>query len=306
MNDVAGLAPADRHLERVQHQLGAQVIGHRPTNDFPAPGIQNDSQIEETARRRHEGDVGDPELVRLRCHEVAVHQVRRRPRVLVAACRRHTRPAAARTYQAGRAHSGRSACGRAFPRRAHSSACTRGIPWSARAGVDGPHPLQKHLVCNSMGRRRALPPRIIARLRHGEHACHCRDREIGRFALMNSKTRTALLRFPARNEAAARERMSRSNRNCLFSRRKRANSSRSAGLRASPFSSRRPSCRSDCATQVRIDCPVGSNSRARSSGSRPARTNSTIWRRNSANTADGSGHRQSLWKQKLGRPTEPG
>jgi DNA end-binding protein Ku len=30
-----------------------------------------------------------------------------------------------------------------------------------------------------------------------------------------------------------------------------------------------------------MDCPVGSNSRARSSGSRPARTRSTIWRRNS-------------------------
>ena len=32
---------------------------------------------------------------------------------------------------------------------------------------------------------------------------------------------------------------------------------------------------------LRMDWPVGSNSRARSSGSRPARTRSTIWRRNS-------------------------
>ncbi len=42
------------------------------------------ASIEAAACRRHEGDVGDPELVRLRRHEVAVHQIRCRPCVLVA------------------------------------------------------------------------------------------------------------------------------------------------------------------------------------------------------------------------------
>jgi hypothetical protein len=45
---------------------------------------------------------------------------------------------------------------------------------------------------------------------------------------------------------------------------------------------RRPSSRSACLIQFRIDCPVGSNSRARSSGLRPAHPRSTICRRNSA------------------------
>ena len=54
---------------------------------------------------------------------------------------------------------------------------------------------------------------------------------------------------------------------------KRVSSSRSALVRPS---SSRPALRTDCATQLRIDCAVGSNSRASSSGVRPARTNSTI------------------------------
>jgi hypothetical protein len=41
---------------------------------------------------RREGVVGDPELVRLRRHEVAVHQIRRRPCVLVAPRRRQVVP----------------------------------------------------------------------------------------------------------------------------------------------------------------------------------------------------------------------
>jgi hypothetical protein len=42
-----------------------------------------------------------------------------------------------------------------------------------------------------------------------------------------------------------------------------------------------PASRSACATQFRIDCAVGSNSRANLSGDRPGRTSSTICRRNS-------------------------
>ena len=83
------------------------------------------------------------------------------------------------------------------------------------------------------------------------------------------------------NQAAAFDRMSRSSRNCLFSRRSRVNSSRSAAVRPGATSSRRPSFRSAWATHARMEWPLGSNSRARSSGLRPARTRSTICRRNS-------------------------
>ena len=81
------------------------------------------------------------------------------------------------------------------------------------------------------------------------------------------------------NQAVAFAKMSRSSRRRRFSRRRRRSSSRSAVLGPSP---RRPSSRSACTTQLRIACAVGSNSRDNSSGLRPARTNSTIWRRNSS------------------------
>jgi hypothetical protein len=80
------------------------------------------------------------------------------------------------------------------------------------------------------------------------------------------------------NQAAAFDRISRSRRSCLFSRRRRANSSRSRVVRPSFLF---PSSRSACLTQLWMACAEGSNSRESSSGFHPPRTNSTIRRRNS-------------------------
>jgi hypothetical protein len=92
------------------------------------------------------------------------------------------------------------------------------------------------------------------------------------------------LAIPARlsraNQAAAFDRISRSSLSWRFSRLSRLSSSRSAVVRPPPLL-RRPASRSVRPTQFLIDCAVGSNSRASSSGERPARTSSTIWRRNS-------------------------
>jgi hypothetical protein len=71
-------------------------------------------------------------------------------------------------------------------------------------------------------------------------------------------------------------RISRSSRSVLTSRRSRPSSSRSSVVRPS---ARTPSSRSACATQLRVDCAVGSNN---SSGVRPDRTSSTSRRRNSS------------------------
>jgi hypothetical protein len=69
------------------------------------------------------------------------------------------------------------------------------------------------------------------------------------------------------NQAAAFERISRSSLSWRFSRRNRLSSSRSAVVRPPSL---RPELRSDWASQFLIDCAVGSNSRASSSGERPA------------------------------------
>ena len=86
MDDAVRPALTDRHLQRVQHQFGRQMVGHRPADNLAAPGIQNHCEIEKTARRRHEGDVGNPELVRPESSEIAVYQVGRRSSFLVPPC----------------------------------------------------------------------------------------------------------------------------------------------------------------------------------------------------------------------------
>ena len=79
--------------------------------------------------------------------------------------------------------------------------------------------------------------------------------------------------------------MSRSSFSCRVSRRSRTSSARSAAVRpraaGGGLASRRPSLRSAAATQSRRAGAEGSNARAGSFGSRPARTSSTIWRWNS-------------------------
>ena len=53
-----GPALSDRRLQGVEHESSPQMIGHRPADDAPAPGVQHHRQIQEPGGRRHEGDVG--------------------------------------------------------------------------------------------------------------------------------------------------------------------------------------------------------------------------------------------------------
>ncbi len=47
MDDVTWPALAERHVEGVQNQAGAQVAGHRPADDAPAEGVEHDRKVEE-------------------------------------------------------------------------------------------------------------------------------------------------------------------------------------------------------------------------------------------------------------------
>src|SRR6202035_4365470 len=141
--------------------------------------------------------------------------------------------------------------------------------------------LQQGRVGRGAGGRWPLQPGIVARLGHAEHACHRGNREAGLVRAHEPEEPDGSVPVSRANQAAAFERISRSSRSCLFSRRSRVNSSRSNALRPGAASSRRPSFRSAWATHARMEWPLGSNSRARSSGLRPARTRSTICRRNS-------------------------
>ena len=74
----------ERHVERVEDELGAQMRRHRPADDAPAPRVEHDGEVEEAGPRRDVGDVGDPELVGPGRREVAVDEIGRGPRVAIA------------------------------------------------------------------------------------------------------------------------------------------------------------------------------------------------------------------------------
>ena len=167
--------------------------------------------------------------------------------------------------------------------RIRRSAWTRGAP-----------KVWRELVCTVLTRcsssasatawlegERAIQRGVEARPGHAEHARHDEDRDGGLVRAHEPEEPDGTAPVSLANQAAAFNKISRSRRRCRFSRRSRDNSSRSAEVRPGRASSRRPSCLSARAIQLRTDCAVGSNSRARSSGSRPARAKSTIWRRNS-------------------------
>ena len=282
VDDVLGPPLANRHLHRVQHQFGAQVVCHRPADDLAAPSVEHDGEIEEPRHRRHISDVGNPELVRSGGAEVAVDQVGRRPVVLVPpGCCRAAVPMAG-------AHQARLTHQTSDPLAAVPLSAPTQIGMDARRPVGLPRTgmhrldaLQQGRVGRGVGGRWPLQPGVVARLGHAEHACHCGNRERGLVRAHEPEEPDGSVPVSRANQAAAFDRISRSGRNCLFSRRSRVNSSRSAAVRPGATSSRRPSFRSAWETQARMEWPLGSNSRARSSGLRPARTRSTICRRNS-------------------------
>jgi hypothetical protein len=109
VDDLTWPPLAYRHLERIQHELGAQMIGHGPTDDPTAEGIEHHSEVEEARGGGHEGDVGDPELVWRLGREVAVHQVRCRAGFLIAPRRHRATAPVAGSGKAGLAHQARDA-----------------------------------------------------------------------------------------------------------------------------------------------------------------------------------------------------
>jgi hypothetical protein len=56
----SGLALGDRHVEGVQHQLGAQVVGHRPADDPAGEAVQHNREVEPAAAGVLLSDVGHP------------------------------------------------------------------------------------------------------------------------------------------------------------------------------------------------------------------------------------------------------
>ena len=285
MDHVAGPPRRQRHVQGIEHQLFGQCRGHRPADNATAIRIEHDREIEKACPCRDVGDVGDPQPIRRCRREVALHQVRRLAATIPD--RRGDEPASAHTGKGGLQHQSRD------PLAANAKTLGGMLGVNARCTVGAARGFMcdtdlrdQHHVCLGTLRRRPLDPRIEAAGGDTQQLAH-RGGRIRRLAIAHEPEPFTGIAFVSRaNQAAAPgsspgqafERISCSSRSWRFSRRSRLSSSRSALIRPP---SPRPALRSDCTTQFQIDCAVGSNSDASSSGARPARTSSTIWRRNS-------------------------
>jgi hypothetical protein len=157
-----GLALPDGHFERLDDELGAHVLGHRPADAATRVAVDHDGEVELALPRLNLGQVGRPEPVRLGRVEVASDEVGRRAHAGHAESRRAA-PADQQTREPGPAHQPRD------PLAAHAHAAM------AQLGVDPRPPVaalalivdladqREQLVITPLARRdRALLPGVVA------------------------------------------------------------------------------------------------------------------------------------------------
>jgi hypothetical protein len=75
MDDVFWATLLDRHLQGIHHQRGLEVSGHCPADDFAAPGIHNNGQVQPSAPSRNVGDVCDPQMIGRLGSEITLDQI---------------------------------------------------------------------------------------------------------------------------------------------------------------------------------------------------------------------------------------
>ena len=141
VNHLAGPALPDGHVQGVEDQFGPEMRRHRPPDDPPAPGVQDDGQVERARPGRDVGDVGHPEPIGPLSREGALHQVGGGPGGGIAPGRPDMTPPA-HPGHVGSAHEARD------PLAAHVGALSRELRvdprrpiGAARAGVDRVDPL---------------------------------------------------------------------------------------------------------------------------------------------------------------------
>ena len=142
----------------------------------------------------------------------------------------------------------------------------------ARPAMDRMNQRGEPDVLDGPGRRRSVHPRVESAGGDTQQLAHHPNRKGGLIRFHEPEDRFVVAVVACANQAAAFDKIARSTFNCRFSRRSCVSSVRSAVVR--PLD-RRPTSRSAWATQLLIDWAVSSNSRARSSGVRPARTRAT-------------------------------
>lgn len=176
---AVGATSSKRHLERVEDELGAQMVGHRPADDQPGEQVLDVREIQEPFPGRDVGDVRRPRLVRVGRAKVALEQVGSDPdarqpdrRAPALACRN--------PGDTSRSHQPLDALSPdvdAMPEPQLGVNAARAVG-AVRGGVDLLDPLgQPGVAQDAIGRRTTLPV-MKAGAVDPQYAAHHRHREV--------------------------------------------------------------------------------------------------------------------------------
>jgi transposase-like protein len=268
----------DRHVQRRQNQLRAQMRLHRPTDNASRVHIEHHRQIQKARPSWDKRDVGNPQPIRAFGVELSLDQINLGPRSRIAHSRHYVAPQR-RSTKACRSHQPRNPFATdPYPilfgelgMNVRRSINALGAPVDR---LDLRHQCQ---VPTFSITHRSIQPCVKRTSRNLQQSAHHPDR-VGGLVRLHEPEERFEVPLSVANQAAAFERISRSSLSLRFSRRNRDNSSRSGVVR--PPSALPPS-RCACLTHNEIDQAVGPNSFASNAGLRPLRTKSTICRLNS-------------------------
>ena len=73
---TVAVSSPQRHLQRIEGQLGRHRRRGAPADDAAGEHIGDERRERHPGPGRHVGEVDDPQLVRSRCSELALHQIR--------------------------------------------------------------------------------------------------------------------------------------------------------------------------------------------------------------------------------------
>jgi hypothetical protein len=59
-------ASVDSHVQRIQHKLPFEIVRHRPSDDLPRVGVQDEREVEPSLLRSHIRNVRNPRAIRSR------------------------------------------------------------------------------------------------------------------------------------------------------------------------------------------------------------------------------------------------
>ena len=217
---------------------------HRPAHHAAAPSVDDDGEVQRASPCRDVGDIGHPEAVWSSSGEVTFYQVRRRPR-------RSSSDGGVGTLTTTYALQARTVHQASHALSSHLDAFvtqlgtlvapdrvvmnTRRTICAPRTRVCGPDALGQPCILARPLRRTTFQPRVEAADGDPQQATcrrapsvpdRCGDRIACPVRLHELEDPDGIESVSRANQAAAFARISRSRRSCLFSRRRRASSSR--------------------------------------------------------------------------------